>query len=86
MVDCFNKNIDKLKLKKLWLFDMDGTIYLENSLFKKVKNLLTESIDSLSTQVSYISLDNTILQPVNEIFNFDISAFKSFDSWTDSSD
>ena len=24
--------------------------------------------------------------PVNEIFNFDISAFKSFDSWTDSSD
>ncbi|MBO5713210.1 MAG: HAD-IIA family hydrolase [Clostridia bacterium] len=40
MVDCFNKNIDNLKLKKLWLFDMDGTIYLENSLFKKVKNLL----------------------------------------------
>ena len=24
--------------------------------------------------------------PVEEIFNFDVSAFKSFDSWTDSSD
>ncbi len=24
--------------------------------------------------------------PVNEIFNFDVSVFKSFDSWTDSSD
>ena len=24
--------------------------------------------------------------PVEEIFNFDISVFKSFDSWTDSSD
>lgn len=24
--------------------------------------------------------------PVNEIFNFDVSAFKSFESWTDSSD
>lgn len=32
-----------------------------------------------------LSLDEPWL-PVEEIFNFDVSAFKSFDSWTDSSD
>jgi len=35
----------------------------------KVNELLTSSIESLSMQVSYISLENTILQPVNELFN-----------------
>lgn len=32
-----------------------------------------------------LSLDEPWL-PVSEVFNFDTSAFKSFDSWTDSSD
>ena len=32
-----------------------------------------------------LALDEPWL-PVEEIFNFDVSAFKSFDSWTDSSD
>jgi len=32
-----------------------------------------------------LCLDESWL-PINEIFNFDVSAFKSFDSWTDSSD
>ena len=32
-----------------------------------------------------LALDEPWL-PVEEIFNFDISVFKSFDSWTDSSD
>ena len=35
----------------------------------KVNDLLTSSIDSLAGNVSYISLQNTILQPVNELFN-----------------
>ncbi|MBQ8427254.1 MAG: HAD-IIA family hydrolase [Clostridia bacterium] len=38
--DCLGKNCDKLKDKKLFLFDMDGTIYCENSLFDGVKELL----------------------------------------------
>ena len=40
MKDYFNKNYESLLSKKLWLFDMDGTIYLENTLFDGVINLL----------------------------------------------
>ena len=32
-----------------------------------------------------LALDEPSL-PIDQIFNFDVSAFKSFDSWTDSSD
>ena len=38
--DYLGKNCDVLKDKKLFLFDMDGTIYCENSLFDGVKELL----------------------------------------------
>ena len=41
MYDYFNKDASKILSKKLWLFDMDGTIYLENDLFKGVKELLS---------------------------------------------
>lgn len=40
MKDYFGKNADSLKEKKLYLFDMDGTIYLENRLFDGVLKLL----------------------------------------------
>ena len=40
MKDYFGKNISSLKEKKLWLFDMDGTIYLGDTLFEGVKELL----------------------------------------------
>lgn len=40
MTDCFGKNADALKNKKLFLFDMDGTIYEENRLFDGVLELL----------------------------------------------
>lgn len=36
---------------------------------EKVNQLLTMSIENLSKKVSYISLDNVVLQPANEIFN-----------------
>lgn len=42
MKDYFNKNADALKTKKLFLFDMDGTIYRENDLFDGVIDLLKE--------------------------------------------
>ncbi|MBQ8908929.1 MAG: hypothetical protein IJY90_01365 [Clostridia bacterium] len=35
----------------------------------KVNALLTASVSNLATQVSYISLENTVLQPVNELFS-----------------
>jgi HAD superfamily hydrolase (TIGR01450 family) len=41
MKDYFNKKIENLREKKLWLFDMDGTVYLGNTLFEGVKELLS---------------------------------------------
>lgn len=40
MKDYFGKNADALKAKRLFLFDMDGTVYLENKLFDGVRELL----------------------------------------------
>lgn len=36
---------------------------------KKINRLVASAIESLSSQVSYISLETSILQPVNELFN-----------------
>ncbi len=36
---------------------------------EKVNSLLSSAIDSLSKKVSYISLENVILQPINELLN-----------------
>ena len=44
--DYFNKDITPLLNKKLYLFDMDGTIYIDNTLFcgtKKVLDLIDKS-------------------------------------------
>ena len=40
MNDFFGKNASELKEKKLWLFDMDGTIYEENRVFDGTLELL----------------------------------------------
>lgn len=40
MIDYFGKCTEEIKLKKLFLIDMDGTIYQENRLFDGVKELL----------------------------------------------
>lgn len=40
--DYFGKEIFKLNSKKLFLFDMDGTIYLDNQLFEGVDQLLKQ--------------------------------------------
>ena len=40
MKDYFKKELFDFNSKKLWLFDMDGTIYLGNELFDGVLELL----------------------------------------------
>lgn len=42
MKDYFGKNVSELKNKKLFLLDMDGTIYQENELFDGTLELLNE--------------------------------------------
>ena len=44
--DFFNKDASVLKNKKLWLFDMDGTIYEENRLFDGTIELLERIVKS----------------------------------------
>ena len=41
MKDRFNKELAPLREKKLYLFDMDGTIYCENRLFDGVLAMLS---------------------------------------------
>ena len=45
-VDLLGKSLASIKNKKLFLFDMDGTIYLENTLFDGVKELLEKIVIS----------------------------------------
>lgn len=40
MKDVFDKEVDVLKDKKLFLFDMDGTVYLDEQLFDGLEELL----------------------------------------------
>lgn len=42
MKDIFYKDASSLREKKLWLFDMDGTIYEENRVFEGTRELLSE--------------------------------------------
>lgn len=63
MKDYFGKNADALKTKKLFLFDMDGTVYLENTLFDGVKDLL---YNILSAGGTYVFITNNSSKSVND--------------------
>lgn len=54
MVDVFGKNVHILKNKKLFLLDMDGTIYNENQLFDGTLGLL-EQIKSVGSNYAFIT-------------------------------
>ena len=61
--DFLGKNCESLKEKRLFLFDMDGTIYCENSLFDGVKELL-ELIKSEGGK--YVFITNNASKSVND--------------------
>ncbi len=61
--DYFGKDCSCLKNKKLYLFDMDGTIYLENNLFDGVKELLS-NIDA--NNGNYVFITNNSSKSVND--------------------
>ena len=54
MRDYFGKDASVLKTKKLFLFDMDGTIYRENDLFDGVI-LLLEKIENEGGRYAFIT-------------------------------
>ncbi len=52
--DYFGKDLTPLKEKKLFLFDMDGTIYMENRLFNGV-NLLLKEIEERGCRYVFVT-------------------------------
>ncbi len=63
VVDYFGKNLNGLKDKKLFLFDMDGTIYMENRLFSGVKELLENIVLNGG---KYVFITNNSSKSVND--------------------
>ena len=63
MEDLFNKDCSRLLKKKLWLFDMDGTIYNEDNLFDGTLQLLNKIIDLGG---KYIFITNNSSKSVND--------------------
>ncbi len=63
MKDIFSKDITALKQKKLWLFDMDGTIYNENTLFEGVLELMAQI---RSSGGKYVFITNNSSKSVKE--------------------
>lgn len=63
MNDYFGKNADALREKKLFLFDMDGTVYLENTLFDGVKKLLGDIVTAGGT---YVFITNNSSKSVDD--------------------
>ena len=54
MKDIFGKDIAALKQKKLYLFDMDGTVYLDETLFEGTSELL-DSIEKKGGKYIFIT-------------------------------
>ena len=52
--DFFGKDASVLKNKKLWLFDMDGTIYEENKLFDGTIHLLNRIVENGGKYVNFL--------------------------------
>ena len=76
-IDYFGKDASELKNKKLWLFDMDGTIYEEDRVFEgtlELLKLITDSgghyvfvtNNSSKSVVDYIEKVNRLGIPANE--------------------
>lgn len=73
MFDYFGKNTDCLNDKKLFLFDMDGTIYCENDLFDGVIELL-ETIKKKGGRYAFITNNpsKSVQDYVKKLFNMGI--------------
>lgn len=75
--DYFGKDTSSLKEKKLYLFDMDGTIYLENDLFDGVKELLKSITDNGGRYVFITNNSSkSVIDYVNKLENMGLNVTK----------
>ena len=63
VIDYFGKDFSKLGNKKLFLFDMDGTIYMEGKLFKGVIELLEKIVQK---GAKYVFITNNSSKSVKD--------------------
>lgn len=63
LVDIFDKDATVLIQKKLWLFDMDGTIYNENTLFEGALDLLNRVVKNGGR---YVFITNNSSKSLND--------------------
>ena len=63
MVDYFGKDASSLQTKKLYLFDMDGTVYLDNDLFEGVYELLQKITNA---GANYVFITNNSSKSVSD--------------------
>ena len=63
MIDCFGKDTTGLRQKKLFLFDMDGTIYEEERLFEGALGLMERITD---LQGRYVFITNNSSKSVKD--------------------
>lgn len=63
IIDYFGKDFSKLGKKKLFLFDMDGTIYMEGKLFNGVTELLEKIVKN---EGKYVFITNNSSKSVKD--------------------
>lgn len=75
MKDYFGRNSDSLKKKKLFLFDMDGTIYNDNTIFDGTLDLL-DYIKSINGRYIFVSNNSSrsVSDYVKKVNNMGIEA------------
>lgn len=74
MKDVFHKDADILKMKRLFLFDMDGTIYKDDILFKGTRELLSK-IKEIGGRYVFITNNSSksVKEYIKKIQSFGIS-------------
>jgi len=78
MIDYFGKNVNELKSKKLWFFDLDGTIYKDDKVFDGTIELL-HSIENNKGKYVFITNNSSksVMDYVKKVNKLGIKADES---------